>query len=121
MLNLFNLLPIGSMDGGRIAGAISPYMQLAGLGAGGALIYAGVVHHPIFYLIMLAGSLPPRASPCLPSPLWSLSRLREKYPLWPRGVESMHESMLPVASSQAPRPPRPPPAAPAAGTYSTYK
>jgi Zn-dependent protease len=55
MINLFNMLPIGSMDGGRIAGAISPYLQLAGLGAGGLAIYHGLIHNPIFYLIMMAG------------------------------------------------------------------
>lgn len=55
MINLFNLLPIGSMDGGRIAGAISPYAGVAGLGLGGLMAYNGVVHNPIFYLILLAG------------------------------------------------------------------
>lgn len=55
MVNLFNLLPLGSMDGGRIAGALSPWMNVAGLGAGGALAYTGAIHNPIFYLILLAG------------------------------------------------------------------
>jgi Zn-dependent protease len=55
MINLFNLLPIGSMDGGRIANAISPSIGVLGLAGGGALIYYGVVHNPIFYLIMLSG------------------------------------------------------------------
>ena len=34
MINLFNLMPLGSMDGGRIAGALSPWMNVAGLGIG---------------------------------------------------------------------------------------
>jgi Zn-dependent protease len=55
MINLFNLLPIGAMDGGRIASALSPYAGVAGLGIGGALAYAGAVQNPIFYLILLAG------------------------------------------------------------------
>jgi len=55
MINLFNLLPIGSMDGGRIAGALSPYAGVAGLGMGGLMIYEGMIYNPIFYLIMLAG------------------------------------------------------------------
>lgn len=55
MINLFNLLPIGDMDGGRIAGALSPYFGVAGLAGGAGLIYAGAVHNPLFYLIMLAG------------------------------------------------------------------
>jgi Zn-dependent protease len=55
MINLFNLLPIGAMDGGRIAGALSPYAGVAGLGLGGVLAYSGAIHNPIFYLILLAG------------------------------------------------------------------
>jgi Zn-dependent protease len=55
MVNLFNLLPIGSMDGGRIAGALSPYAGVAGLGMGGLLVYNGAIHNPIFFLVLLAG------------------------------------------------------------------
>lgn len=55
MINLFNLLPVGSMDGGRIASALSPYAGVAGLGLGGALAYQGMIGNPIFYLILLAG------------------------------------------------------------------
>jgi len=55
MINLFNLLPLGSMDGGRIAGALSPYMSVAGVGMGAGLAYTGAVHNPIFYLILLSG------------------------------------------------------------------
>lgn len=56
MINLFNLIPLGSMDGGRIGGAISPYFGLVGLAGGGALLYAGAVSNPIFYLLMLSGA-----------------------------------------------------------------
>lgn len=55
MINLFNLLPLGSMDGGRIAGALSPYMSVAGVGMGTGLAYTGAIHNPIFYLILLSG------------------------------------------------------------------
>jgi Zn-dependent protease len=55
MINLFNLLPLGSMDGGRIAGALSPYMNLAGVGMGAGLAMTGAIHNPVFYLILLAG------------------------------------------------------------------
>lgn len=55
MINLFNLLPIGMMDGGRICGALSPYAGVFGLGLGGFLAYEGYVTNPIFYLILLAG------------------------------------------------------------------
>ena len=56
MVNLFNLMPIGSMDGGRIGEAINPYFGVAGLVGGGALIYMDAIHNPIFYLIMLSGA-----------------------------------------------------------------
>jgi len=56
MINLFNLMPVGSMDGGRIGNAISPWFGVAGLGAGGLMIYQGIVHNPIFYLIMMGGT-----------------------------------------------------------------
>lgn len=55
MVNLFNLMPLGSMDGGRIAGALSPWSHVVGLGMGGTLALSGAVHNPIFYLILLAG------------------------------------------------------------------
>jgi len=56
MINLFNLLPIGSMDGGRWAGALSKYVGVAGVGLGGVIAYNGLVGNPLFYLIWLAGA-----------------------------------------------------------------
>ena len=56
MINLFNMLPIGMMDGGRICGALSPYSGVAGLGMGGALIYMDMISNPIFYLVMMGGA-----------------------------------------------------------------
>lgn len=55
VINLFNLLPLGSLDGGRITGALSPWFGVAGLGLGGALIATGSISNPLFYLIMLSG------------------------------------------------------------------
>jgi Zn-dependent protease len=55
MVNLFNLLPVGVLDGGRIASALSPYAGVAGLGLGGTLAYTGMISNPIFYLVLLAG------------------------------------------------------------------
>ena len=52
MINLFNMMPIGTMDGGRIASAISKNILLGGLGIGALLIVNGVIHNPIFYLIV---------------------------------------------------------------------
>jgi Zn-dependent protease len=55
MINLFNLIPLGSLDGGRICGAISPYAGIVGLGMGGYMAIEGMVSNPIFYLILLGG------------------------------------------------------------------
>ena len=55
MINLFNLLPIGSLDGGRVADALNRWLGVGGLALGGALLYAGAVTNPIFYLVMLSG------------------------------------------------------------------
>jgi len=55
MINMFNLIPLGSMDGGRICGAVSPYAGIVGLGLGGTMAYQGMISNPIFYLIFLAG------------------------------------------------------------------
>ena len=55
MINLFNMIPLGMMDGGRICGAISPYAGVVGLGLGGTMAYQGMIHNPIFYLILLGG------------------------------------------------------------------
>jgi hypothetical protein len=42
-------------DGGRIAGALSRYAGVAGLGLGGMIAYSGTIQNPIFYLVLLAG------------------------------------------------------------------
>jgi len=55
MINLFNMIPLGMMDGGRICGAISPYAGLVGLGVGGTMAYQGMIQNPIFYLVLLGG------------------------------------------------------------------
>ena len=53
MVNLFNLLPIGMLDGGRIAGSLSKWTLPAGIGLSGAAIYA-FPHNPIMYLTALS-------------------------------------------------------------------
>jgi len=55
IVNLFNLLPLGMMDGGRICQALSPYAGLVGLGIGGTFFFNGTIQNPIFGVIMLAG------------------------------------------------------------------
>jgi Zn-dependent protease len=55
MINLFNLIPVGMLDGGRIGNALSPYVGVAGVGIAGSMIGTGMVSNPLFYLITLAG------------------------------------------------------------------
>jgi Zn-dependent protease len=54
LLNLFNLLPISPLDGGRIIGVISPKLWVLGLLAAGTLFY--LTWSPIIALILLLGS-----------------------------------------------------------------
>ena len=54
-LNLFNLTPIGFLDGGRIVTALSPWLWVAGLGIAGLMMF----QHPNFILgLILVLSLP---------------------------------------------------------------
>lgn len=55
MLNLFNLAPVGFLDGGRIVTALSPWLWLVGM----VILGAMVLTHPNFLLILiLVMSLP---------------------------------------------------------------
>ena len=56
MINLFNLLPINPLDGGRVANAISPWLSGAGVAGGIAMAANGMVGNPIFYLVLMAGA-----------------------------------------------------------------
>jgi len=53
MINLFNLLPIGMLDGGRIAGALSKWTLPVGIGLSAAGIYA-FPHNPILYITAIS-------------------------------------------------------------------
>ena len=55
LLNLFNLLPISPLDGGRIIGVISPKLWILGLIGAVGLFY--LTWSPIVALIVLMGSL----------------------------------------------------------------
>ena len=54
-LNLFNLAPIGFLDGGRIVTALSPWLWLVGLGVVSALL---LTHFNFLLLLILIMSLP---------------------------------------------------------------
>jgi Zn-dependent protease len=48
-LNLFNLAPVGFLDGGRIVTALSPWLWLVGF----AIVLALTISHPNFILILI--------------------------------------------------------------------
>jgi Zn-dependent protease len=56
LLNLFNLIPVGMLDGGRVITALSPWLSLVGFVILGALTLA----HPNFILILVLISSIPR-------------------------------------------------------------
>ena len=64
LLNLFNLAPIGILDGGRIATALSPWLWLVGL----IVLVALIVTQPNFLLMVILLVSLPR--------VWSLFRAR---------------------------------------------
>lgn len=55
-LNLFNLAPLGFLDGGRIATALSPWLWVVGLVVVGAMLF----HHPNFLLVLIVVMSLPR-------------------------------------------------------------
>src|SRR2546427_1966565 len=48
-LNLFNLAPVGFLDGGRIVTALSPWLWLVGFG----IMLALTIMHPNFILVLI--------------------------------------------------------------------
>src|SRR5512142_1413810 len=65
-LNLFNLAPIGFLDGGRIVPALSPWLWLVG-----AVVMVGLlIMHPNFLVLLILLFSLPR--------LWSLFRPRSE-------------------------------------------
>lgn len=55
LLNLFNLLPISPLDGGRIIGVLSPRLWIVGLV--GAIVLFYLTWSPIIALVIILGSL----------------------------------------------------------------
>jgi Zn-dependent protease len=54
-LNLFNLIPVVPLDGGRAMAAMAPWMWFVGFGAMAALLF--IAPNPILILILLLGGL----------------------------------------------------------------
>jgi Zn-dependent protease len=53
LINLFNLIPISPLDGGRIVGVISRWFWAVGYALGIAILIA--TGHPLLFLILLVG------------------------------------------------------------------
>jgi Zn-dependent protease len=53
LINLFNMIPISPLDGGRIVGVISRWFWLVGYAVGGLVFWK--THSPILFLILLLG------------------------------------------------------------------
>jgi Zn-dependent protease len=53
LINMFNMIPISPLDGGRIVGVISRWIWLAGYAVGIAIFF--VTYSPILFLILLLG------------------------------------------------------------------
>lgn len=55
LINLFNMLPVSPLDGGRIAGVISRWLWLIGFCLGGFLFYK--TQSPLLFLILIFGAV----------------------------------------------------------------
>lgn len=55
MMNLFNMTPVFPLDGGRITGAVSPYLWLIGIAAMFGMFVTGFVHNPMILILILMG------------------------------------------------------------------
>ncbi|MDR3690183.1 MAG: hypothetical protein P4L46_12440 [Fimbriimonas sp.] len=53
LLNLFNMIPLFPLDGGRIVGAVSPYLWLIGLVALLGMAITGFVSNPMIWLLVI--------------------------------------------------------------------
>jgi len=53
LINLFNLIPVVPLDGGRAMAAMSPWMWVAGFGA--LVVLAVLAPNPVFVLILVVG------------------------------------------------------------------
>jgi len=56
LINLFNMIPVGMLDGGWILAPVSKWVQVAGLGLLGILFFAGLIS-PLVFIVVIVGVL----------------------------------------------------------------
>eukprot|EP01067_Filipodium_phascolosomae_P001972 Filipodium_phascolosomae@DN2242_c0_g1_i1.p1 len=57
MINLFNLMPVGMMDGGRVAGCLHPALLPVGVVVGAAAMYLVPMRSPILTIMLILGAI----------------------------------------------------------------
>jgi len=53
LINLFNMIPIFPLDGGRIVGAVSPYLWLVGLVVFVGMAAMGMIRNPFIWILII--------------------------------------------------------------------
>ena len=56
LINLFNLVPVTPLDGGRILSLLSKWFNVAGLAVAAGLLRFGNFHSPILFLVLIFGA-----------------------------------------------------------------
>lgn len=76
MLNLFNMLPISPLDGGRMTGVISRNIKIAGLIIGGYIFYK--INSPILLIILIFGFFSLFRQDHMPDDYYNVSAAQKK-------------------------------------------
>jgi Zn-dependent protease len=56
LINLFNLVPVTPLDGGRVLSLLSKWFNVAGLAVAAGLLLFGNFHSPILFLVLIFGA-----------------------------------------------------------------
>jgi Zn-dependent protease len=56
LINLFNLVPVTPLDGGRVLSLLSKWFNVAGLAIAAGLLLFGNFHSPVLFLVLIFGA-----------------------------------------------------------------
>ncbi|GAC1480716.1 MAG: hypothetical protein PVSMB9_05610 [Candidatus Dormibacteria bacterium] len=56
LINLFNLVPVTPLDGGRVLSLLSKWFNVAGLAIAAGLLLFGSFHSPVLFLVLIFGA-----------------------------------------------------------------